>query len=700
MLLEPPGPDLPPRHGLSPPPLDGPIRGRASVGSPVGWDRPADRPRMPARRSPQRSSTRTTARTTAPAAHTRPTTPVPRPKRPRPGSDRSVLWRWRRGLFMVGLMVVATTGGVAAVVFNIELPPEESLLQTSFVCAADVTEGCGPDNAIATLQRRGGPHQRAARRGPGRAPAGGARRRGPGLLRARRHRPGRHRPGALQRPPGHRRHAGRLHHHPAVRQERLPHLRAQHRPQGEGGGAGGEARAGARARTRSSSATSTPSTSAGAPTAWTPPPAPYFGKDVEDIGLARGRPTWPGSSGRREAPMPSSTRRRPPVVGAPCSTAMAAGGLHHRRGARRRRRHADPDRAWWSRATGRASAGWRATRRTTTSAPSTSWRPCGGRSPSEYGEDVLYGGGLRIYTTLDFDLQRAAWDAVTSTLDQPTDPDAALVAVDEYGYVKAMVGGRDFETDEVNLALGAEAGGSGRGAGSSFKPFVLAEAIRQGISLNSMFDAPALDHVPRRARREARRAVEGEQLRRHRAGRARPRRRHPRVLQHRLRAAHARGRARQRGHARQPPRRVGRAAGRAVAGARQRGRLPARHGRGLQHLRQPRRAQRPDPHRQDRAGRRGRRRRGDRPGRAHRRAGAHRGAGRPRHLLPPGGREGRHRRVGGVRQAGRRQDRHHPGQQGRLVRRLHARSSPPRCGSATPTRCPTAPSPRWTRTRR
>ena len=40
---------------------------------------------------------------------------------------------------------------VAAVVFNIALPPEEALLQTSFVCAADVTEACGPDNAIATF---------------------------------------------------------------------------------------------------------------------------------------------------------------------------------------------------------------------------------------------------------------------------------------------------------------------------------------------------------------------------------------------------------------------------------------------------------------------------------------------------------------------------------------------------------------------
>ena len=59
-----------------------------------------------------------------------------------------------------------------------------------------------------------------------------------------------------------------------------------------------------------------------------------------------------------------------------------------------------------------------------------------------------------------------------------------------------------------------------------------------------------------------------------------------------------------------------------------------------------------------------------------------RGGGRPRHLLP------RRRSCrtapaasAELRQAGGRQDRHHPGQQGRLVRGLHARSSPPRCGS-------------------
>src|SRR3546814_20555247 len=76
---------------------------------------------------------------------------------------------------------------------------------------------------------------------------------------------------------------------------------------------------------------------------------------------------------------------------------------------------------------------------------------------SRYGEDTLYGGGLRIYTTLDFDMQAAAWNAVSSTLDQPGAPAAAVVAVDEYGQVQAMVGGRDFDA-EIGRAAWRERG--------------------------------------------------------------------------------------------------------------------------------------------------------------------------------------------------------------------------------------------------
>ena len=105
----------------------------------------------------------------------------------------------------------------------------------------------------------------------------------------------------------------------------------------------------------------------------------------------------------------------------------------------------------------------------------------------EYGAEVVNGGGLRVYTALDLGLQGEAHRAVWETLNEPDDPAGALVSVDDVGRVVAMVGGRDFEASEVNLALGAAAGGSGRQPGSSFKPIVLATALEQGISLNSRF---------------------------------------------------------------------------------------------------------------------------------------------------------------------------------------------------------------------
>ena len=113
-----------------------------------------------------------------------------------------------------------------------------------------------------------------------------------------------------------------------------------------------------------------------------------------------------------------------------------------------------------------------------------------------YGDDVVYGGGLRVYTSLDMRMQAAAWQAIQSTLDQSGDPEAALVAVDDLGFVRAMVGGRDFEKSEVNLAVGKQGGGSGRQAGSAFKPFVLTEAVRQGVSMRSRFQAPGLMVFP------------------------------------------------------------------------------------------------------------------------------------------------------------------------------------------------------------
>jgi len=102
----------------------------------------------------------------------------------------------------------------------------------------------------------------------------------------------------------------------------------------------------------------------------------------------------------------------------------------------------------------------------------------------EYGDDMVYEGGLEIYTTLDPDLQGMANDAVDSIVNpEAGDPSASLVSVDPgTGAVRAMVGGSDFDQVKFNLATQAH-----RQAGSSFKPFVYSEAVHEGISPETMY---------------------------------------------------------------------------------------------------------------------------------------------------------------------------------------------------------------------
>lgn len=113
----------------------------------------------------------------------------------------------------------------------------------------------------------------------------------------------------------------------------------------------------------------------------------------------------------------------------------------------------------------------------------------------------IYGGGLRIYTTLDMDDQGAAAKAITSTLDRPGDPSAALVSIDDTGAVRAMVGGLDYDGTgkyaKVNLAVGTDGGGAGRQPGSSFKAFTFAEAMSQGIPMSKVYDAPSRLTIPK-----------------------------------------------------------------------------------------------------------------------------------------------------------------------------------------------------------
>ena len=142
------------------------------------------------------------------------------------------------------------------------------------------------------------------------------------------------------------------------------------------------------------------------------------------------------------------------------------------------------------------------------------------------GRDAIYRGGLEIRTTIDPRLQDAAERATAEGL-KGVDPliEMALVSVEpQTGFVKAMVGGRDFAAPDgqVNLALGkcafpspevkdkvdvaarcwdppattVEGGGTGRQPGSSWKPFVLAAAFAKGILPTKVYSAPSRYRIP------------------------------------------------------------------------------------------------------------------------------------------------------------------------------------------------------------
>ncbi len=138
---------------------------------------------------------------------------------------------------------------------------------------------------------------------------------------------------------------------------------------------------------------------------------------------------------------------------------------------------------------------------------------------ARYGEDALYRGGLQITTTLVPDLQAKAEETAAATLKGTNRLlETSIVAIEpSSGYVKALVGGRDFNAPDgqVNLALGfcpsidsivkrikheprlaptcitqndISGGGSGRSPGSSMKPFVLAAAFEEGIPPTEIID--------------------------------------------------------------------------------------------------------------------------------------------------------------------------------------------------------------------
>ena len=165
----------------------------------------------------------------------------------------------------------------------------------------------------------------------------------------------------------------------------------------------------------------------------------------------------------------------------------------------------------------------------------------------KYGAKKVDTGGLRIQTTLDPRVQAAAQRSVTDAINgagaatitrgeragQPTPLEMSLVAVEpQTGFVKAFIGGRDFNAPDpgakVNLGLGGcyrppdendngtpipveveatcwpqaaegtypQSGGTGRQPGSSFKPFVLAAAFEKGVLPTKVYPAPNSYRIP------------------------------------------------------------------------------------------------------------------------------------------------------------------------------------------------------------
>jgi penicillin-binding protein 1A len=115
----------------------------------------------------------------------------------------------------------------------------------------------------------------------------------------------------------------------------------------------------------------------------------------------------------------------------------------------------------------------------------------------QYGAERVRRGGLRVYTTLDARLQREAEQAITKTLDRKGDPAGALVSADpKTGAIRAMAVAQTGHRLAFNIAaLGR------RQAGSTFKTFVLTEALQRGINpwatkyLSAPFLGPRNWHV-------------------------------------------------------------------------------------------------------------------------------------------------------------------------------------------------------------
>ncbi len=100
-----------------------------------------------------------------------------------------------------------------------------------------------------------------------------------------------------------------------------------------------------------------------------------------------------------------------------------------------------------------------------------------------YGRAKVEQGGLKVYTTINLNMQRLARKAIANVLNQPEDPASAIVTINpNNGHIEAMAESESYEQSQYNLAADGH-----RQPGSTFKAIDLADALSRGIDPNSTY---------------------------------------------------------------------------------------------------------------------------------------------------------------------------------------------------------------------
>ncbi|MFL5957841.1 MAG: transglycosylase domain-containing protein [Solirubrobacterales bacterium] len=107
-----------------------------------------------------------------------------------------------------------------------------------------------------------------------------------------------------------------------------------------------------------------------------------------------------------------------------------------------------------------------------------------------YGANTVRKGGLKVYTTVDLDLQQEARKAIAGQLNEPGDPASAIVSIDpQTGYIRAMASSGKYGNNKFNYAAQGH-----RQPGSTAKVWVLMTALRRGVDPQSTtYDSHPLD---------------------------------------------------------------------------------------------------------------------------------------------------------------------------------------------------------------